>query len=125
MRARAATAIVLVGFAACFAGDLYLNSVDEYASGADFGLVLWNLVPFALLAGLVLVSRVSFMAAGIAAALMTAFVVFAFWAEASDLTSSDPSSTGVLILVVGPFYDAVLIGIVCGVDAVVRHVRHH
>lgn len=120
MRRRAAIAIVLVGLAACVAGSVYLNSVDEYSSGIDFVVIAWNLAPFALLAGIVLVSRVSLPAAGIATALMTAFVVLAFWAEASDLTSSDPSSTGVLILVVGPFYDAVLIGVVCGVDAVVR-----
>lgn len=120
MRRRAAIAIVLVGLAACVAGDVYLNSVDEYSSGIDFVVVAWNLAPFALLAGILLVSRVSLPAAGVATALMTAFVVFAFWAEASDLTSSDPSSTGVLVLVVGPFYDSVLIGIVCGLDAVAR-----
>ena len=62
-------------------------------------------------------------AALVATALMAAFVVFAFWAEASDLNSSDPSSTGVIVLGIGPFYDAVLIGIVCAVDAVVRQVR--
>jgi hypothetical protein len=123
MRARAAIAIGLVGLGACIASDVYLIAVDEYSSGVDFGLVAWNLLPFGILAGVVAISRVSLPAAAFATLLMTAFVLFAFWAEAQDLQSDDPSSTGEIILVVGPFYDAVLIGIVCGVDAVVRELR--
>jgi hypothetical protein len=76
-----------------------------------------------VLGGIVAVSEVSLPAAALATALMTAFVLFAFWAEASDLKSPDPSSTGVIILGIGPIYDAILIGIVCGIDAVVRQVR--
>src|SRR5207253_2774073 len=55
MRARAAIAIGLVGLAACTASDVYLNTVDEYTSGVDVGLVAWNLLPFGILAGVVAV----------------------------------------------------------------------
>jgi hypothetical protein len=122
VRRRAAIGVALAGLAACVAAVVYLDAVapDSEWSGGDLLLVGWNLVPFLLLAGVVLVSRVSIPAVALATLLMAGFVIFAFWADASDLNSSDPSSTGVIILGIGPFYDVVLIGIVCGVDAVVR-----
>jgi hypothetical protein len=119
-RRRAALAVVVAGLAACSASDVYLNVAADFERGVDFVLVGWNLVPFALLAAIVLVSRVSFRAAALATLLMAAFVVYVFWGEASDLNSGDPSSTGEIALGIAPFWDVLLIGVVCGVDAVVQ-----
>jgi hypothetical protein len=119
-RRRAALAIVVAGLAACSASDVYLNVAADFESGVDFVLVGWNLVPFALPAAILLVSRVSIPASALATLLMAALVLFAFWGEASDLNSADPSSTGEIVLIVSPFWDVLVIGIVCGVDAVVR-----
>jgi hypothetical protein len=119
MRARVAVAGALAGLAVCVASDLYLEHVDP-ASGLDFLLVGWNWLPFLLLAGLFAVSRVSVPAAAIATLLMSALVVALFWAEASDVSSSDPSSTGAIALAIGPFYDLVIISVVCGLDVVAR-----
>ena len=119
-RRPAAVAIVVAGLAACIASDVYLNVAADFASGVDFVLVGWNLVPFALLAGILLVSRVSIPAAALATLLMAALVLFAFWGEASDLNSADPSSTGEIVLIISSFWDVLLIGIVCGVDAVAQ-----
>lgn len=69
-----------------------------------------------------LVSRVSIAAAALATVLMAALLLFASWGEASELNSADPSSTGEIVLIIGPFWDALLIGIVCGVDAVIQQV---
>ena len=122
MRRRVALAVAAAGLAVCAASDVYLNvsTPDSQWSGGDFLLVAWNWVPFALLAGVVAVSRVSYSAATVGTVLMGALVVVLFWAEASDLRSSDPSSTGAIALAIGPFYDAVIIALVCGVDAIVR-----
>jgi hypothetical protein len=120
MRERAAIGVALAGLAVCVGSDLYLEHVDPVSSGFDFLLVGWNWLPFLLLAGIFAVSRVSLAAAAVATVLMGALVVALFWAEASDVSSSDPSSTGAIALAIGPFYDLVIISVVCGLDAIVR-----
>ena len=122
MRRRAAVGIALAGLAASRTSELYLNHVapDSAWSGGDLLLVGWNWLPFLVLAGVVAVSRVSLPAAALATLLVAALVVVFFWAEASDLESSDPSSTGVIVLAIGPFYDMVIVSVVCGLDAVAR-----
>jgi hypothetical protein len=120
MRARVAVAVALAGLAVCVASDVYLEHVDPASSGLDFLLVGWNWLPFLLLAGVFAVSRVSLPAAALATLLMGALVVALFWAEASDVSSSDPSSTGAIALAIGPFYDLVIISVVCGLDVVAR-----
>jgi hypothetical protein len=120
MRARAAVIVALAGLAVCVASDLYLEHVDPASSGIDLLLVAWNWLPFLLLAGVFAVSRVSLPAAALATLLMGALVVALFWAEASDVSSSDPSSTGAIALAIGPFYDLVIISVVCGLDVVAR-----
>jgi hypothetical protein len=120
MRARVTVAVALAGLAVCVASDVYLEHVDPASSGLDFLLVGWNWLPFLLLAGVFAVSRVSLPAAALATLLMGALVVALFWAEASDVSSSDPSSTGAIALAIGPFYDLVIISVVCGLDVVAR-----
>jgi hypothetical protein len=122
MRRRAALAAVLGGIAVCVAADLYLRRQDS-SSGFDPLIIGWNVAPFVVLGLLILVTRVTIAAGAVAAGLMAGLVAFAFWAEASDLKSSDPSSTGSIILGVPPFYDVAIVGVVFGIDAVVRRVR--
>jgi hypothetical protein len=122
MRRRAALTIAGAGLAVCVASDLYLEHVDPASSGIDLLLVGWNWLPFLALAAIVAVSRISLGAAAIGALLMGALVVLLFWAEADDVSSSDPSSTGAIALAIGPFYDVAIIASVWAVDALARRI---
>jgi hypothetical protein len=122
MRRRASLTVAGAGLAVCVASDLYLEHVDPTSSGIAFVLVGWNWLPFLAFAALVAVSRISLPAAAIGTLLMVALVVLLFWAEADDVSSSDPSSTGAIALAIGPFYDVAIIAVVWAVDAVVRRI---
>ena len=122
MRRRVAVAVAVAGLAVCVASDLYLEHVDPASSGIDVLVVGWNWLPFLALAVIVAFTRISFAGAAVGALLMGALVVLLFWAEADDVSSSDPSSTGAIALAIGPIYDVAIIAVVWGLDTVVRRV---